>query len=452
VTPPSPDPQPRHRSESTGPVAGAAASDGSAVALRATSGTLIERRAPSGFAHRTFASLRHRDFALLWSGTAVMSAGQWLQQVTLNWLVFEWTGSAFLLGLMNGLRMLPFLFTSLISGVMSDRMDRRKLLLVTQVYLFVTTLLMGVLLLLDAAEVWHLFAFTLISGFGWSFTGPTQQSLTPALVPREDLMNAIALTSAAMNFTRTLGPAIGGFLLIAIGSSGNFLVQAACYGVVIWLIATMRVPEQTGVETSGGSAWRSILDGLSYARSHSLVRTLLLLALVPMTLGLVTYLGLLPIFAEDVYDIGAGGLGVLMAMSGIGSLAAALWVANAGDFRHKGMVLLGTLAVTGIAMIGFGFSPWLSTAIIFLVIAGGAQMVYITITMTVLQTATSDEMRGRVTSIFMLNNGLVPAFSFAAGAVAEVAGAQATVILLGVLITGFALWAMVSLKELRELQ
>jgi MFS family permease len=422
------------------------------VALRAAPAAVIERRAPGGVAHRTFVSLRHRDFALLWSGTAVMGAGQWLQQVTLNWLVFDWTGSAFLLGLMNGVRFLPFLFTSLISGVMSDRMDRRKLLLVTQVYLFVTTLAMGLLLLLDVAEVWHLFAFTLISGFGWSFTGPTQQSLTPSLVPREDLMNAIALTSAAMNFTRTIGPAIGGFLLIAIGGAGNFLVQAICYGVVIWLIAAMRVPGQSGTEArSGGSAWQSILDGLSYARSHSLVRTLLLLALVPMSLGLVTYLGLLPIFAEDVYDIGAGGLGVLMAMSGIGSLGAALWVANAGDFRNKGVVLLGTLAATGVAMIGFGVVPWLSVAVVFLVIAGGAQMVFITITMTVLQTATSDEMRGRVTSIFMLNNGFVPAFTLAAGAVAELVGAPATVIVLGALITAISLWAMASLKELREL-
>jgi MFS family permease len=125
--------------------------------------------ARGGRGRRTIASLRHRDFALLWSSSAVMSAGQWLQQVTLSWLVFDWTGSAFLLGLINGVRLLPFLFTSPISGVLADRMDRRRLMLLTQVYLFGITFVMAVLLLSGRAQVWHLFVFTFLSGLGWSF-------------------------------------------------------------------------------------------------------------------------------------------------------------------------------------------------------------------------------------------------------------------------------------------
>lgn len=136
------------------------------------------------------------------------------------------TGAAFLLGLVNGLRLLPFLFTSLISDVMADRSDRRVLMLGTQIYLLTVTLGMALLFLLGLAEVWHLFAFALISGLGWSFSMPVRQAMVPALVPHEELLNALALFSAAFNFTRLLGPAAGGFLLAALGAGGNFLVRS----------------------------------------------------------------------------------------------------------------------------------------------------------------------------------------------------------------------------------
>lgn len=427
---------------------GARALPGAAAAATRRVGPLDE---PVEKRPGVFAALRHRDFALLWSAIIAMSAGQWLQQITLNWLVFEETGSAFLLGLINGCRMLPFLATSLISGVLADRFDRRRLLLGTQAYLFVTTLAMALLLLSGRVQVWHYFAFTLLSGVGWSFTGPLQQTLVPQLVPRADLLRAISLTSAAFNFTRMLGPALGGLLLLTAGGPGNFLIQAACYAAVLWPISRIRVPPAvTPAATAGDSIWQSTAAGLRYVAAQPLLRTVLLLALVPMTLGLVTYLGLLPIFAEDVYGIGAGGLGVLMAVSGLGSLVATLGMAYVGELRRKGRVLLGALLVTGLAMIGFGGVPWLGAAILFLIVAGGAQMLYMTLTMTILQTETADEMRGRVTSLFMLNNGLVPAFSFGAGALAGVIGAPLTVTLLGALISVIGVAALVRLGDLRR--
>src|SRR5215207_10515022 len=174
---------------------------------------------------KTIASLRYREYRLLWLGTVVMATGQWLQQVVLSWLVFDLTGSAFLLGLINGVRFLPFLFTSLVGGVLADRMDRRRLMLGTQWFVLAVTLVMGLLFFSGRVVVWHLFVFTFVSGAGWSLMMPVRQSVVPALVPRTHLLNAIALSSAAFNVTRTVGPAIGGFLLASVGAGGTFLVQ-----------------------------------------------------------------------------------------------------------------------------------------------------------------------------------------------------------------------------------
>lgn len=412
-------------------------------ARRPTAGTSIGRR--------TFASLRHRDFALLWTGTVVMSAGQWLQQITLSWLVFERTGSPFLLGLINGLRFLPFLFTSLIGGVLADRMDRRRLMLWAQGYILIATMIMAVILLTGRAETWHLFAFTFISGAGWSMSQPVRQSIIPALVPRDDLLNALALSSAAFNITRTIGPAIGGFLLALLGGGGNFVIQVFCYAIVLAMIWAMRVPPlQESPTGRATSAWGSMLDGIRYVRARPMVRTLLILGLTPMLLGM-PYQSLLPIFAADVYGIGAGGLGILIGFAGFGSVIATFTVAGAGDFRRKGLLQLMALLALGGALTLYGLIAWLPLALLVLLVVGAGQMAYSTLNQTQLQTAISDDMRGRVMSLYMLNVGLVPAGSFAAGGIAELVGAQATVAGMGVLIVAIGVLALFRAKEMRAM-
>lgn len=400
---------------------------------------------------QTFASLRHRDYRLLWLGTVVMSAGQWLQQIVLSWLVFDMTGSASLLGLINGLRFLPFLFTSLIGGVLADRTDRRRLMLWTQWYLLGCTLLMGLLLLSGRIAVWHLFVFTFVSGIGWSLAQPVRQSLVPSLVPRDDLLNAIALSSAAFNLTRTLGPAAGGLLLGVVGGGGTFLIQAALYAVVLAMTAAMRVPAQAA--SSGkpaGSAWESLRDGLRYVRRTPLVGSLLLLGLVPMLLGM-PYQSLLPIFAADIYRIGPGGLGILTGVAGLGSLVATMVVAGAGDFRHKGLVQLLCLAAFGITLMLFSQASWLPLGLVVLVGVGAAQFGYNTLNQTQLQTVTADAMRGRVMSVYMLNVGLVPAGALGAGVLADLIGAPATLAIMGILITGIAGVALARIHGIRRL-
>ena len=378
---PQPDPRTfRAGGSSNGPDIMTAQPAGEATAARPTAAPAV------GIGGHTFASLRHRDFALLWAGTAVMSAGQWLQQITLSWLVFERTGSPFALGLINGLRFLPFLFTSLIGGVMADRVDRRRLMFGTHAYLLVVTLLMAILLLSGRAAVWHLFAFTFISGVGWSFSMPVRQSVIPALVPRDDLLNALALSSAAFNITRTVGPALGGFLLAVAGGGGNFLVQVGLYAAVLIMIAAMRVPVlPAGTGGRAVSPWQSMLDGFRYVRASPMVLTLLTLGLVPMLLGM-PYQSLLPIFAAEVYHIGAGGLGILIGFAGLRSVLATFAVAGAGNFRRKGLVQVLALGALGVTLVLYSQVAWLPLALVVLVGVGAAQMTHSTLNQTQLQT------------------------------------------------------------------
>ncbi len=188
---------------------------------------------------QTFSSLKYRNYRYLFIGQLFSSSGQWIQQVTLSWLVYDLTGSALLLGAINGFRALPFLITGPLGGVAADRVDRRYLMMSTQFALAVSSLVLGFLVYADLIQVWHLFAFTLFTGVAWSFNQPVRQALVPSLVPKEDLLNAIALNSSAFNITRIIGPAIGGYLIDRVGIAGNFFIQTVAYLGVVGMIFMM---------------------------------------------------------------------------------------------------------------------------------------------------------------------------------------------------------------------
>ena len=240
-----------------------------------------------------------------------MSGGQWIQQVTLGWLLYDLTGSSVLLGALNGLRALPFLVSSPLAGVAADRLERRGLMLKTQYVLVVTALVMGTLVASGLVQVWHLFLFTLITGIAWAFNEPVRQSLVPSMVPKEELMNAVALHSAGFNLNKVIGPALGGLLIAAFGPSGNFFVQSLAYGGVLYTIYSMRVPP-TPVEASRSSVLANLKEGFSYVWSTPTVLALMVADLVPRIFA-VPYQALMPIFQKDVLGVVPEGLGVLMA-------------------------------------------------------------------------------------------------------------------------------------------
>jgi MFS family permease len=406
--------------------------------------------ATQGILGKTFSSLRHANYRYLWFGTVFMSAGQWIQQVTLGWLLYDLTGSSILLGALNGLRALPFLIASPIAGVVADRTDRKKILTAAQYVLMTATVGMGVLVAMGVAAVWHLFVFTLITAIAWAFTDPVRQSMVPTLVPKEDLNNAVALNSAAFNMTKVVGPSIGGLLIVAFGAAGNFFVQGAAYIAVLISIYWMVIPPAP-TEAMRSSALANLKEGLLYVWSNPTVFALLTAALVPRILAM-PYQTLMPVFQKDVLKVGPEGLGIMLAAPGLGAMLAGLLLAGLGNrVRRQGVLMLASLVALGIAMNIFSWTTSFPLAILSLVHIGAFQIFYMATTNTMLQVIVPDHLRGRVMSIYALDRGLMPIGALTAGVSAHWIGAPATVSYMGIaviLMAGLVAWRAPVVRDL----
>ena len=401
---------------------------------------------------RTFASLRHADFRYLWTGTVMMSAGQWVQQVTLGWLIYDLTGNSVLLGALNGLRALPFLVTGPIAGVAADRMDRRKLLIVTQWVLIATAIIFGALVASPYLQVYHIFVFTLITGVAWTITEPVRMSLIPSAVPKEELANAVALNSGGFNMMKVIGPALGGALIAWFGAAENFFVQGVAYAGVVVMIYRMNVPPQRAAAKQS-SAMANLKEGFAYVWSTPAVLALMTLAYVPRIFA-VPYQTLMPVFQKDVLKIGPEGLGMLMAAPGIGAVIAILTIATLGNrIQREGRFLVGSIIVLGAAIILFSQITWFPLALVTLVIVGMFQMFFLASTATMLQLIVPDELRGRVLSLYMLDRGFMPLGALFAGTSAHFLGAPTTVAMMGtivIVLTSLVAWRIPAIRKLES--
>jgi MFS family permease len=409
------------------------------------------KAASSGSRFQTFSSLRHLDFRYLVFGTFMMSAGQWVQQVTLGWLVYDLTGNSMLLGALNGLRALPFLVTGPMAGVAADRLDRKKLLLRTQWVLIVTAVFMGGLVASGRLQVWHVFVFTLITGIAWTFTEPVRQSMIPNLVPKEDLANAIALNSGGFNLMKIIGPALGGAMIALFGAAGNFFVQAVAYTGVLLMIYWMCVPP-TSARARRSSAVANLKEGFAYVWSTPAVLALMTLAYVPRIFA-VPYQTLMPVFQKDVLRVGPEGLGLLMAAPGVGAVLAVLFLASHGNsLRRQGLFLVGSIVILGFFLILFSQITFFPLALASLVVIGIFQMLFLASTNTILQLIVPDELRGRVMSLYMLDRGFMPAGALFAGVTAHFIGAPATVATMGAIVIVLVLLVAWRVPAIRSLE
>ena len=380
----------------------------------------------------------------------MMSAGQWIQQVTLGWLLYDLTGNSMLLGALNGLRALPFLVTGPMAGVAADRMDRKKLLLRTQWVLIVTAVVMGTLVASGLLQVWHLFLFTLVTGIAWTFTEPVRQSMIPSFVPKKELANAIALNSGGFNLMKIINPAVNNAMIALFGAGGNFFVQAVAYIGVLVMIYLMHVPP-TPAEARRSSALTNLKEGFSYVWSTPAVLALMILAYVPRVFA-VPYQTLMPVFQKDVLEVGPEGLGLLMAAPGVGAVTAVLILASvANRVRRQGLFLVGSIVILGFLLILFSQIKSFPLALISLVAVGVFQMLFLASTNTLLQLIVPDQLRGRVMSLYMLDRGFMPAGALFAGVAAHFIGAPSTVAMMGVVVVILALivaWRVPAIRTL----
>ena len=369
-------------------------------------------------------SLRHRNYRLLWIGTVISNSGDWMDQIALNWLVYSLSGSAVQLAFLNVARLAPIFVFTLVGGVIADRTERRRLLFTTQFVAMVLAFLLATLTVTGVVQIWMVILIAVGRGIVLSFNQPARQSLISDLVPREDLKNAIALNSATLNLTRVLGPTIGGLLIATVGVAGAFYLNALSFVAVLYGLALMRFPERAP-RSHKTSVLSDLSGGLAYLNRRPTLRTLVMLALVPMVLGM-PYQTMLTVFASDVLSVGAGGLGILTACSGAGAVMGAMWVAaNAHRVKLGGLMFVGLIGF-GAMLCLFALSSWFWISVVALVGVGAGQQVYMASNNALIQTNVEEEYRGRIVSTLFLNRSMVPLGTVIAGLGAELVGVQET--------------------------
>jgi MFS transporter, DHA1 family, staphyloferrin A biosynthesis exporter len=347
-----------------------------------------------------------------------------MDQIALNWLVYQLSGSAVQLAFLNLARLAPIFVFTLIGGVIADRAERRRLLFTTQAVAMLLAFILATLTITGLVQIWMVLIIAVGRGIVLSFNQPARQSLISELVPREDLKNAIALNSATLNLTRVLGPTIGGLLIATVGVAGAFYLNAASFLAVLYALALMRFPDRAPRKKSGGML-ADLTGGLSYLRQRPTLRTLVLLALLPMVLGM-PYMTMLTVFASDVLKVGGGGLGLLTACSGIGAVTGALWVAANAHRVRLGRLMFFGLVAFGATLVVFALSPWFWLSVVALMAVGAAQQIYMASNNALIQTNVEEEFRGRIVSTLFLNRSMVPLGTVVAGIGTQLVGVQAT--------------------------
>ncbi|GIV88911.1 MAG: MFS transporter [Chloroflexus sp.] len=387
-----------------------------------------------------FRALRHRNYRLFFIGQLISLTGTWMQSVAQGWLVLRLSDSPFLLGAAAAANSLPVLLLSLFAGTIADRFPKRRILLITQSTAMVLAAMLAFLTLRGVVQIWHVLILALLLGVVNAFDAPARQAFTVEMVGREDLLNAIALNSSIFNGARTVGPALAGMVVAWIGEGPAFLFNALSFGAVLTSLLLMRLDTQLHRGSQRGGMLRA---GLAYIAGEPYVRALLLRA-GAVSFFCFVHIPLLPIFARDILQIGATGLGWLSAASGCGSLVAALILAQLSDDAPRGKLLSIAATMYAPLLIMFTQVRSLSLALLFIGLCGWAGVTTMALTNTLIQLTVPDELRGRVMSVFtLLLMGLSPLGGMLAGSIAELVGSVPTVIA-GSAVIG---WLLVLLVE-----
>ncbi|MFN0074623.1 MAG: MFS transporter, partial [Chloroflexota bacterium] len=377
-------------------------------------------------------------FRLLWLGMLPATFAFQMSQVAVGYATFTLTGSATALGIVSLAGGLPMLVLGLFGGVAADRFPRRAVLLGTQGALGLIALILAGLALGGLLQVWHLVVAALFQGAAFAFNMPARQALIGDLVGPTLLRNAVALNNAGMNFSRVAGPSAAGALLASpfFGVGGVFGAMTVLYGIVIASLCMLPASADTAPVSSGPrkGGWDELLDGLRYIRSSPVLMALLSLALIPVVIGM-PFQTLMPVFAEQVYGVGAAGLGVMMAAVGVGALFGAVGVAVTSGHSRPAVLQLWLGVGFGLSLVGFALAPSFWFALVLLVVVGFTSAAYTALNNTLIMGNTEPRLYGRVMSVYMLTFAAMPVGTFPASWIADHVGGPATVAGCGFIVT-----------------
>ncbi|MDD4876193.1 MAG: MFS transporter [Dehalococcoidales bacterium] len=369
-----------------------------------------------------FNAFYYKNFSLLLLTTVAFSVGHFMMMVALGWLVLEMTDSPFSLGTVWAARSAPFLIFGIFAGALADKVDRRRLLIITFILLAVCALVMGILISRSWIQLWHILLITFIIGLVMTFNMTARQTFVVDIVGSKDAMSALSMNAAAMRVTGIFGGVVAGLVIKLFGIDWCFYIMFISYLVGILILLFIRevtiktIPKRQSIQ-------KYFVEGLRIIQKNQIVLTLMIMSIICETMGF-SYQVVLPIFARDILGVSAIGLGMLTMAQSVGALIGVLCLASLGDYQHKGQLILGVFLFFGIFLLLFSQSPWYLTSLVLIGVVGAVAAAFDTMQHTLLQLNVNDEQRGRAMGIWMLSIGFMPVGSIMIGAIAGIIGAQ----------------------------
>jgi MFS family permease len=399
---------------------------------------------------QALSALRHRNYRLYWWGQLSSVLAQNMEGVAQSWLVLELTDSPLLLGLTGLTFAAPTIALTLLGGVIADRADRRRIMILSQCASALTFVFLATLIVFEWVALWHVLAAAFLSGCVRAFDRPSRMALLPQMVPKEDIANAVAVGGTIWQLNRLVGPAVAGMLiyLIGIGPTYYFCFFASLSAVLLWL--GIQLAPFTTVPSSGG-VLHHMKEGVNFIRTNEIYYTFIGMTFFNSVFGM-SYLILMPVFARSVLNVGAQGFGFLQSAGGAGALIGVLAVAWFSHSRGQSRLAIFGAIAFGIFLISFALSNSYQLSLILAVALGVASQFYMTIISTILQVNLPNELRGRVMGIYGLTWELMPVGGMIAGAIAEFAGAPMAVGFGGFMVAGMAIAVAIFLPSVRRLE
>ena len=404
---------------------------------------------------------QYKDFRLVWLGNFVAQGGQWLQILTIGWLVLRLTdGNALLTGTVIGIRTLPVLFIGPWAGVLADRVDRRKVVMATQTCMALAACSFAFLVIatdLDSDPItgpllwWHPFVYMVIAGAAHSVIQPVRQAMIANTVPRHALVSALSLNGMVYPATRIIAPAVGGILIATLGFSWNFFLEACAYVGIILLLIPVKLPFRQEATGRRSSPLASMKEGIRYVWHDRRIVQLILLGMFPNFIWQ-PLVFLLPVFTTEVLGRGADAGGMLAAAIGAGGVVAAVLIAGVGFVFRKGMTSFVGLIGGCLFVLLFAQSTWLSLSLALLVAMGFSQYIFRVANSTLVQTIVPDEYRGRVISIYMLDQGLTPLATMLISLLVHVWNPSGAFTAIGGLALGLSILMALVFRRARQLE
>ena len=368
-----------------------------------------------------FPALRHRDFRTLWLGMLLASGTQAFQYYAQIWLIYSLTHSALVLGLLGATRGVAMLLFGLYGGALADRMDRRRLLMATSTMTLLVSATLGTMAVIGVVELWQAFVLIFIAAATASIDAPVRQALIPDLVPREHIPNAVALTMAAQMGTFALTPALAGFVIDALGPGGAYAVSVAGNVIVIVALALLRY-RGAPTEARRYTVLNNIRQGVRYVRRDGTVLRIILVMLTMGAFGTAIFNGLIAKWATEILDLRPGQYGVLASMWGLGTLIVSYSLASTNVLDHKGRIFIVSSIAFGLSFMAFGFARWLPLVGLAYMANGMAMAGSNVSSIAIVQSIVPNDVRGRVMSLYGLNQSIAQLNGITLGAVAQLMG------------------------------